>query len=188
MLTNTASAANDTRPAYVSTASKAALIRAELKSALGLNGRQVSVRASDYSGGSSLYVTVKVPVGLAKVRAIAAKHEDVRVCETTGEILSGCNTYLHVKHAPEATTALRDACEAELTAAAEERRWANWSGFRASKSGGDLWLVDFDGEDECVIRPQATTYGVEHTARRMVEEFLDRRAVADAELATAVAS
>jgi hypothetical protein len=188
------SVSTTTRPAndapatrYLSTAEKAAIIRSELKAQLGLNARQVSVRISDYSGGSSIYVTVKAAVGLAKVRAIASRFESIDRCESTGEILGGCNTYLHVQHSADATAGLREACEAELTAAAEQKRFARWAGFRACVADRDMWRIDFDGDDDSVCRPQAVAYGIYRVAQRMVEEFLDRRAVADAEMAKAVA-
>ncbi len=87
-------------------AAEAKTIRETLK-AKGLSNRKVSVRADSYSMGSSVYVTVKDPsVDLAMVEEIANREESIRRCEFSGEILSGGNTYVHVRYSREAEAAI----------------------------------------------------------------------------------
>ena len=81
----------------------AAEIRATLKARHGWNARQVSVRASYYSMGSSIDVTIKDPaISLPTVKAIAEGAEHIRRCEATGEILGGGNRYVSVRYSHEA--------------------------------------------------------------------------------------
>lgn len=86
---------------YQTAAEAAAEVRAALK-ARGWGQRHVSVRAESYSLGSSLHVTVKSPeVDFEVARQIAEGKERVDRCERTGEILSGGNRFVHVKHSDE---------------------------------------------------------------------------------------
>jgi len=88
-------------------AQAAKTIRTALKTELGLNSRRVSVRADSYSMGSSVYVKIKDhTVSFAAVEEIAKRSEHVRRCETTGEILSGGNTYVTVEWSREARVEL----------------------------------------------------------------------------------
>jgi hypothetical protein len=85
-----------------SAAQSAAEIRAALKG-LGLSSRQVSVRASNFSLGSSIDVRINDPdVPLSRVSEIAKQHEHVRHCEITGEILGGGNRYVSVEYSADA--------------------------------------------------------------------------------------
>ncbi len=77
---------------------KAQTVQAELK-ANGINSRQVSVRADNYSMGSSIDVTIRdAAISPGQVVPVAYKVERVDRCEITGEILSGGNTYVHVAY------------------------------------------------------------------------------------------
>ena len=71
-------------------------IRSELKKELGLNSRNVSVRCPHYG---CIRVEVKnkdTQKHYEAIKAIAKKYEKVDRCESTGEILSGGNTYIFV--------------------------------------------------------------------------------------------
>jgi hypothetical protein len=82
----------------MSTTDEAARIRAAYK-AKGWNSRMIGVRAEHFSMGSSIHVTIKdAAVSTAEARAIAESAESIRRCEITGEILSGGNRYVHVRH------------------------------------------------------------------------------------------
>ena len=85
-----------------SAAEAAKIIRNALK-ALGISSRKVSVRAENYSMGSSVHVWIKDPtVKLATVRAIAQEQERIDRCPITGDILSGCNRFIHIGYSGEA--------------------------------------------------------------------------------------
>jgi hypothetical protein len=103
-MTTTTETTSTTKTEYLTTAQEAALIRAELK-ARGITTRQVSVRARNFSMGSAIDVTIKVS-GISKsmVEKIAKKFESIRY-DDYGEILSGCNQYVHVDFASEAHAA-----------------------------------------------------------------------------------
>lgn len=84
------------------TTEAAAEIRAELKR-LGWSGRDVSVKASYFSMGSSIDIRIKNPdVPSRKVKAAAEAHQQISRCEMTGEILSGGNQYVSVQYSREA--------------------------------------------------------------------------------------
>lgn len=73
---------------------KTDLIRATLKAA-GLNRNAVSVRGDH----SSIYCTIRDAKVSYKVVADAAyTHESISHCESSGEILLGGNTYVHVEY------------------------------------------------------------------------------------------
>ena len=83
----------------MTTAAEAAKrIRQELK-ARGWSSRQVSVRAANYSMGSSIRVEVRdADISLPTVRAIAKGSEQIRRCEISGDILSGGNRYVNTSY------------------------------------------------------------------------------------------
>jgi hypothetical protein len=74
-----------------------ASLRSTLKTNLGLSNKDVSIRKSGYS---TVYITV-LSVGafahLAAIKAIAANHENIHYCQSSGEILSGGNTFVFVR-------------------------------------------------------------------------------------------
>lgn len=80
-------------------AQHAAEIRAEIKRAHGLGARDVSVRADNYSMGSSIRIEIKSPRAFdlrLEIQRVASGHERVHRDEATGEILSGGNRFVHV--------------------------------------------------------------------------------------------
>lgn len=86
------------KPASLSTTDHAAAIRAQYK-AKGWNARKISVRASYYSMGSSIYVTIKdASIPMAEAEAIAKGAERIDRCEFSGEILCGGNRFVDVKY------------------------------------------------------------------------------------------
>lgn len=84
------------------TAEHAKEIRATLKAELGATSKDVSVRTSNYSMGSSISVVIRSPkFRLADVERIANRHERVSR-DSTGEILSGGNRFVFVEYSDEA--------------------------------------------------------------------------------------
>lgn len=83
---------------WTSAAEDAATIRAALKSGHGWNSRKVSVKSDSYSMGSSITVTI-LAAGISKavVAEIANRHDHVRRCEVSGDILGGGNRYVTVR-------------------------------------------------------------------------------------------
>lgn len=82
---------------YVVAAAKR--LREELK-LCGWGRRHVSVRASRFALGSAIDVGIldaSVPADV--VREIASQYEVVERCEVTGDILGGCNRFVHVHRA-----------------------------------------------------------------------------------------
>lgn len=68
-------------------------LRSELKSELGYNARQVSIRARD----CSVYFTIRdAEVSYAKVEQFASRAESISRCHVSGEILSGGNTFVNI--------------------------------------------------------------------------------------------
>lgn len=101
-----------------STTDRAAQVRASLK-AKGWTSRDVSVRADNYSMGSTLRVVIKnpaVPIGV--VEPIANAHERIDRDHLTGEILSGGNRFVDVGYSPEALAALASKYREQCIAAA----------------------------------------------------------------------
>jgi len=77
-------------------------IRTALKAA-GWTSRDVSVTRKRCTYSYTIRVEIKnAALPLALVESIARKHENVRRCEVTGEILAGGNTYLDVEYADSA--------------------------------------------------------------------------------------
>ena len=94
---------------YTTAAQDAATIRKRIKSELGYGPKQVSVRCSNYSMGSSVKVTIKAGgLDCAKIRSIALLAEHIDRCQVTGEILSGGNRYVHCRLDWELVAALAD--------------------------------------------------------------------------------
>jgi hypothetical protein len=82
------------------TAEVAKELRQALKTELGLGPREVSVRTDNYSLGSSIDVTIKVPGILKdKVEEIAKRFARIQYDHATGEILCGGNRHVHVEYA-----------------------------------------------------------------------------------------
>lgn len=84
---------------YTTTAQDAKAIRTSIKKDLGFGPKDVSVRSSNYSMGSSIRVSVKsadAALKLAEIEAIANPKESVRRCGYSGDILSGGNRFVFV--------------------------------------------------------------------------------------------
>jgi hypothetical protein len=96
-------------------ASKAsAWIRKTLKG-LGYSARDVSVRTSKYSLGSSIRIEIKTArTPRALVEAVAGKLERVSRCSMSGEILSGGNRFVFVDYGAELLRRVREAVSADL--------------------------------------------------------------------------
>lgn len=72
-------------------------IRKALKSLLGYNSRQVSVRVHSYSMGQTTHFTIRdESVDYKAVKEFASQCESVSRCKHSGEILSGGNTFTDV--------------------------------------------------------------------------------------------
>lgn len=103
----------------MSTKERAAQIRADYKRH-GWSAQDISVRIDTYSMGSSIDVRIKHPnvVSFTVAKALAERHESVRRCEYSGEILSGGNRYVSVSYSHEAAKAI-EAQYADVLAAAD---------------------------------------------------------------------
>jgi hypothetical protein len=94
----------------MNTKEKAQDIRNQVK-AMGLTRKQVAVKMSP---GSAIYVTVHDPlVSLSAVERIAKTHESVRYCESSGEILSGGNTFVFVRYSDDAARQIEQAVKTD---------------------------------------------------------------------------
>ena len=120
-------------------------IRKNLK-AKGITSRQVSVRNSSYSMGSSVYVTIKDPtVPFDLVEEIAMAEQRVRRCEITHDILSGGNMFVQVSYSREAEAVLAEPFIAPIAEAfakveGDTLERVNGTNFFVGRSGGDLEL------------------------------------------------
>lgn len=163
--------ANDVRPCRLPVAEASKLLRAALKAELGLTSREVSVRSESFSMGSAINVEVKAAIGLGKVAAIVKRFEDAGPDK-------GGNRYVHIDHSTEATATMREACEIALLAAREQNANASFGpGMSACADGRDYFQIFDNGE-------VSWHYGVEHTARILVERYLDKRDAAAVEVAS----
>lgn len=124
---------------FVSTTDRSATIRAELKKR-GISSRHVSVRTDYYSMGSSIYVTIKdAAVSSELVKAIAKQHESIDR-DQFGEILNGCNRYVHVSYSDSARQALAAPYLDAVKAA-----------FAKIPHGDDRTLVSVEGTDGAMV-------------------------------------
>jgi len=73
-------------------------IRQDIKSELGYNSRQVSVRENPGGLSTSITVRLKQPgLDFDQIEKITERHVHVDRCERSGEILGGGNTYVFVE-------------------------------------------------------------------------------------------
>jgi len=73
-------------------------IRQDIKSELGYNSRQVSVRENPGGLSTSITVRLKEPnLDFDQIEQIAERHVKVDRCERTQEILGGGNTFVFVE-------------------------------------------------------------------------------------------
>lgn len=86
----------------------ALIIRTELKEN-GFDNKKVSVRVKDAGYETAVDVTVKdVYSDIEKVKLICNKYSHVDYCEVSGELLAGCNTFVHVAYDERQWEALAD--------------------------------------------------------------------------------
>lgn len=105
--------ANDTTYRYLTCAERTAKIRAALKSELGASARDISVRIS----GGSIRVDIRsCNFRKSDVERIAYQFQSIDRCKTTGEILSGGNTFVFVQYTDEATGTLRALLQSQVDA------------------------------------------------------------------------
>ena len=109
-------------------AESAKIIRTALKS-IGISNRRVSVRAENYSMGSSIHVEIKdATVAMSTVKPIVETQERIDRCSITGDILSGGNRYIHVAYSTEASEQRAapyvDAVREAMNAVGEEKTTA----------------------------------------------------------------
>lgn len=143
----------------MSTTDTAKQIRADLKSKLGLNSRQVSVRKS--SGGGAVYVTIlTTAASLDEVEKIARAYESVRYCEYSGEILCGGNTFVRVEYDDAAIAPM----VAEVRAAFEAR---------GSIRGIEMWHTgDSEYYGASGIGVNVRCWGLDFMCRQVAERLL----------------
>jgi hypothetical protein len=132
----------------------------------------VSVVTDSYSMGSTVRVRIK-DAGVSKsiVEGVARRHERVRRCAVTGDILGGGNTFVDVEYTPEAMAPLRADLAALLATLPEDGTVLQVAGgayrvFRADRY--DVRIVDAQGER------LASCHGLDCAARQLAEIMLDR--------------
>lgn len=102
---------------WKSTADAAAEIRKAYK-ALGWTSRMISVRSSNFAGGSSIDVVINdESVDPVKAKELAETEERIHRCEITHEILAGCNRYVHVRYSDDCQKAMASKYVAPLAEA-----------------------------------------------------------------------
>ena len=152
--------------------SEAREIRKALKEELGLNARMVSVTQRSVG---AVNVTIKVPVGIERVRDIAWRWEKVDRCEYTHEILSGGNTFVFVEYGDGVLNQLfdNDLIQAmdvgdEITkdGVTLERRYKDKTGLDA------FYVEDRDNEEEV-----GETVDARYAGNAWARKRLDRREV-----------
>ena len=136
----------------------AAEIRKALKSK-GITSKQVSVRTSLYSMGSSIRATVKDPgIEIETVREIAESHQRVRYCEASGEILSGGNMFVFVDYSSDAENTRAEKFREPVEAAAALHREnggpssvllpIEGSGHMLGYTAGERWSLWREGNED----------------------------------------
>jgi hypothetical protein len=75
-------------------------IRAKIKKEMGLNSRQVSVRAERMSTADAIHVLIKVPAKWSDITRIVYAYESIRL-DADGNVQRGGNRYIHIAFAPE---------------------------------------------------------------------------------------
>ncbi len=163
------------------TAEATKMIRTELK-AQGISNRKVSVRADDYSMGSSINIEIKdASIPMSVVRAAAEKHERIDRCSITGDILSGGNRYLHISYSPEASAErgapyladVRAAMEAIGTEPTNALTSITGTGILVGSDNGMGWQL-WNGS------VAGMHFNTAEAAARIVADYVEENAAADA--------
>lgn len=121
------------------------LIRKTLK-AKGYTSKDVSVRVRNSLYDTSVNITVKNPlVRLSEVEKVVKRFEEIDLDEYSGEILAGCNVYVHCQYA---YGIFKDVTEGLITIA--EKVLANeeqYSGHAIAKNreGKEVHIIHLDG-------------------------------------------
>jgi len=156
-------------------------IRTELKK-IGISNRRVSVRAENYSMGSSIHVEIKdATIAMSTVKAIAEAHEKIDRCEITGDILSGGNRYLHISYSPEASAErgapyladVRAAMEAIGTEPTNALTSITGTGILVGSDNGMGWQL-WNGS------VAGMHFNTAEAAARIVADYVEENAAADA--------
>lgn len=151
---------------YTTSADDARTIRAEYK-ANGWNRNHVSVRASNYSMGSSISIEIKSPtVDIEKAAGIAKRiAEKISRCEITGEILSGGNRFVSVRLSDDLCDVLAERYEDAVTAAIATVE--KGIGFLATIEGTDA-IVGWDQHGYDIKLWIGDDFAGEHNSARSV--------------------
>lgn len=131
----------DTMKSQSQVAIAAKQIRAALKTEMGLISRDVSVRSSIFSMGSSIDVTIKrLDVSIAKVEEIANRAKIIHR-DQFGDILGGGNRYVSVDYAHGAISGVVAPLAKHLDALMRgDVKAIRWRGFRVElESACDRW-------------------------------------------------
>jgi len=140
----------------------AATIRAAIK-ALGFGSKDVSVRADNYSMGSSVYVVVKNgAISLDAIRRVAKNHERVDR-DQWGEILNGGNTFVDVTYSRAVLERNAEAVRTWLPAS--DGGEATVNGYSVRRDG-DRFEIAAQG------RETMRCYSEHHTANQIAEAIL----------------
>lgn len=141
----------------MSTTDTAKQIRADLKSKLGINSRQVSVRKDS----CSVHVTILVSsVSIDAVMEIAHSYEKIDRDYMTGEILCGGNTFVRVEYDDAAIAPM----VAEVRAAFEAR---------GSIRGIEMWHTgDSEYYGASGIGVNVRCWGLDFMCRQVAERLL----------------
>jgi len=155
------------------TKEKTAAIRQKLKKEYGYTGRQVSVRAENYSLGSSINVTIKdETVNYQAVKDAAEDHEKIRRCEITHEILGGGNTYVHVEYDHDLVRAKADSLrEMVEEVAANDSQKLGDTGYILMTNGhgvGNYEIVKYDGDIGTTVASAYDLAGVAEILARLI--------------------
>jgi hypothetical protein len=154
------------------TTNKADTLRAAIKAA-GYNARRVTVRYQH----SELRVMIRdSSVSISAVKSIAEPFENVRKCQTTGEILLGGNTYVKVVYLAELVAPVAAQMDALMTTTAEGFSVDLPGGFTADRGGLDRWTLQCPGFD---FRNNVAV-GVGWAAQRIAVAYLDANAATTA--------
>ena len=148
-------------------------IRAALKAA-GFNARQVTVKDRSYG---DIKITVRdVSVSLSTVKAIGDSFRNVRICEGSGEILCGGNTYVEARYDDSILDPVRAAISAIISSSEPGVTVKLAGGFTATRYADSPWRDEVrahgPGLDNLIA------IGIDHASEQIAAKYLDARAVA----------
>jgi hypothetical protein len=158
----------------VSAVEAAASIRQALK-AKRITSRQVSVRADQYSMGSTIRVDIKdARIQKAMVEEIAKAHERVDRDSSSGEILCGGNRFVDVHYTSEAIAPIAAEVLA-LLQTLNEGEGVDYRGFRISVPRNAPHYARFSARHPALREYEnVSCHGMEHCARQVADLILSR--------------